>query len=111
MIPMICCDGEMVELEIVEIIKLESESNKKDKKETTMNGKFNGWIACFTGVRMSDDEATAFANGGGIEKSGVSKGVTHLVCKDMTSTSGKMKKANDIGAKIVSMDEFRNMTG
>jgi DNA ligase (NAD+) len=82
----------------------------KPKQEKVMSGgKFNGWVACFTGIRMVAGEAAAFAAGGGIEKSSVTKEVTHLVCKDVTLTSNKIKKAKESGVKIISIDEFRSM--
>lgn len=47
------------------------------------------------------------ANGGKI--AGVNKNLTYLICNDKTSTSGKSKKAKDLGIKVITEDEFIKM--
>ena len=44
---------------------------------------------------------------GGIQKSGISKGLTFLVQKDATSASNKTKKADEYGVKVISIDYLR----
>jgi DNA ligase (NAD+) len=63
---------------------------------------------CFTGVRIGAHKE-AFEARGWQEKSGVSKNLDYLVAKDPTSTSGKAKKARDLGVEIISLDEFVEM--
>jgi DNA ligase (NAD+) len=67
-----------------------------------------GVSVCFTGFRDSDLEDSIVA-AGGVIKSGVSKGLTYLVTKDPTSTSGKAQKARDLGTKVISPDEMKLM--
>ncbi len=66
-----------------------------------------GQAVCFTGVRDKALEASIVAAGGTI-KSSVSRNVTILVCKDPTSTSGKAKKARDLGIKVIGVTEMRH---
>ena len=47
------------------------------------------------------------ANGGKI--AGVNKNLTYLICNDKTSTSGKSKKAKDLGISVITEDEFMAM--
>ena len=47
------------------------------------------------------------ANGGKI--AGVNKNLTYLICNDTTSTSGKSKKAKELGVKVITEDEFMKM--
>jgi DNA ligase (NAD+) len=67
--------------------------------------KCDGWCACLTGFRS--DKITAFikANGGNITGK-VSKKTTHLLTKDVNSTSGSMIKAKDFGCEIISREKF-----
>lgn len=53
-------------------------------------------FVCFTGVRSKELEAKIPALGGTI-LSGVNDKITHLVVKDINSTSSKMKKAQELG--------------
>ena len=65
-----------------------------------------GQAVCFTGVRDKALEASIVAAGGRVASS-VSRNVTILVCKDPTSTSGKAKKARDLGIEIIGLDDMR----
>ena len=65
-----------------------------------------GVAVCFTGVRDKALEADILSKGGEI-KGGVSKKVNILVCKDPTSTSGKAKKARDLGIELLTLEEMR----
>jgi DNA ligase (NAD+) len=75
-------------------------------KQATTGGSLSGVSVCFTGVRDKALEAEIVAKGG-VVKSGVSKNLSILVCKDPASTSGKAKKARDLGIEIVSLDGMR----
>ena len=65
-----------------------------------------GSTFCWTGCRDYLDEVKAR---GGIEKSGVSRGLDYLVQKDATSSSGKTIKAESYGTKIISVDCLREV--
>jgi DNA ligase (NAD+) len=77
-----------------------------------VGGKLDGFKVCFTGVRSKDLEAKIAAAGGEIV-TGVNKDTTHLVCKDVTSTSGKMAKAAELAKagslKILTLKEAEQL--
>jgi DNA ligase (NAD+) len=77
----------------------------KQPSEKVVGGKYDGISVCFTGVRSKDLEAKIVAGGGSIADS-PNKETTHLVCKDVTSTSGKMAKA----AKFVQAGTLQVLT-
>lgn len=60
----------------------------------------------FTGVRDKELEKELISKGH-IVGSGVSKKTTHLIVKDKNSTSSKMKKAQELGIKILTLEEFK----
>jgi len=62
----------------------------------------------FTGFRDKDLEAAVEAAGGSMQSS-VSSKTTILVTVDPTSNSGKIKKARDLGIKIIGVDAFKEM--
>jgi len=66
---------------------------------------------CFTGAgNKTREEYSELAEGAGMEVVGsVSKGVNLLVCFDPNSNSGKMKKARDLGTKVISYEEFESI--
>lgn len=70
-------------------------------------GRFTGRVLCFTGVRPSEDEKKAFEVAGGVVKDGMSKAITHLIVKDLTTTSSKAQKAKASGVELVSYDQFK----
>ncbi len=67
-------------------------------------GKLTGTTWVFTGFRDKDLAAKIEAVGG-VVADGISKTTTHLVAKDATKVSGKMKKALDMGIKVLSINE------
>jgi len=74
------------------------------------SGKLSGETYCLSGVRMTPDEKEKFKELGGEEKSNVSKGLTCLVLKDVSSSSSnKAEKARKLGIKIIDVDQFRNL--
>lgn len=62
----------------------------------------------FTGFRDSELEERVEKMGGKIS-SGVSKKTTYLVAADPSSNSGKAGKARELGVKVLSIDEFKDM--
>lgn len=83
---------------------------KKEEKIEMENDTMKGMIFVFTGFR---DEAAEIEiqKRGGIIGSGVSRITTHLVVKDKESTSSKMQKATEYGAKILDIEDFFNTFG
>lgn len=63
-------------------------------------------VVVFTGVRDKDLEQKVVDQGGKIG-SGVNSRTTILVCKDPSAGSSKLKKAAEMGVRIVGIDEFR----
>lgn len=69
-----------------------------------------GQKVCFTGVRSKEMEMRIVEEGGEIA-SGVSSKTTILVCLDPSSNSGKMKKARDLGIKLMTLQQLEEMLG
>jgi len=80
--------------------------NKKDVKSNTCEN-FN---VCFSGIR-DKDLANYINENGGKASDTWNKEVNFLVVKDLSSTSSKVKKATDQGAKIVTVEEMKNLVG
>ena len=62
----------------------------------------------FTGVRRPDLEQIIESRGGKIG-SGVSKNTTHLVMKSVGSGSSKEKKAQELGVKIITVEQLEKL--
>lgn len=80
-------------------------------KVEQIGDKFTGWKACFSGVRLKGDSLQQFEAQGGTVVSGVSKNTTHLVLKDVGSTSSKAKKARELGIEIIDLESLMNKLG
>jgi len=79
---------------------------KKYDEQSSTNMRFEGQKICMTGFR--DDELKSLIEaGGGTVQSGVSGTTTLVIEKDVTSTSGKIKKARDYGIKVLSVERFK----
>lgn len=81
---------------------------QKPVKVASTGSSLAGKVFCITGVRDADLKAKIEAEGGKFA-SGVSKKVTHLICKDPTSTSGKAKKARDLGITLLSLEDAKKL--
>lgn len=79
-----------------------------EKVAPPADGDLKGIVVVFTGVRDKDLEAKIVARAGTIGSS-VNKDTTHLVCKDPSSGSSKMKKASDLGVKIIDLSEAQSL--
>lgn len=78
------------------------ETPKKEKKE----GIFSGNVFCFTGCRPTEEMRKQLEDAGAeIVESFTSK-VTHLVTKDINSTSSKVEKAKKSGVIIVTLEDL-----
>jgi len=75
-----------------------------DAKKKIESDKFKDYIVCFTGVR---DKALAqyITDNGGQAGDNWTKNTNCLIVKDKNSTSTKMKKALQLGIKILSLNE------
>ena len=81
-------------------------------KETIVGGKLDNMSFCITGSLHNFSNRDTLvkvieANGGKI--AGVNKNLTYLICNDKTSTSGKSKKAKDLGIKVITEEEFMKL--
>jgi DNA ligase (NAD+) len=79
------------------------------EKPTLFSNKLQGMSFCFTGELNSMNRKQAQDNVlkyGGDCKSSVTKGLTYLVTNDPHSGSSKNQKAQKLGSKIISEDEF-----
>lgn len=63
---------------------------------------------CFTGIRRKDLEEIIISKSGKIA-SGVSKNLTYLVMKDKNSLSSKAVKAEEIGVKLLSVEDLEEI--
>jgi DNA ligase (NAD+) len=76
------------------------------------SNKLEGKSFCITGSLehgKRDDYVEKIKDNGGEYKSGVSAGLSYLVNNDLTSTSGKNKKAQELNVPIISEDELLEM--
>ena len=80
---------------------------KPEAKKAPSGSRMKGVSVCFTGVRDAALEARIVEEGGEI-KSGVSRGLTLLVCKDPNSTSSKSQKARELGTEVISLQDMRS---
>lgn len=97
------------------------EVNKADMEETIKHiilikpvlasGKLSGKSFCFTGAmeyKRKDLQDMVTAQGG-TNLDSVTKNLTYLVIADPNSTSGKAKKARDLGITLISPEQFLEM--
>ena len=97
------------------------EVNKADMEETIKHiilikpilasGKLSGKSFCFTGAmeyKRKDLQDMVTAQGG-TNFDSVTKNLTYLVIADPNSTSGKAKKARDLGITLISPEQFLEM--
>lgn len=78
--------------------------------EVPKTGGLSGQTFLFTGFRSSDLEAKIVEQGGKISSS-VSSKLTYLVAADVNDSSGKLKKARELGTKIISRDDLIAILG
>ena len=97
------------------------EVNKADMEETIKHiriikqesavGSLTGKSFCFTGAmeyKRKDLQAMVTAHGG-TNLDSVTKNLTYLVIADPNSTSGKAKKARELGITLISPEQFLEM--
>lgn len=79
-------------------------------KQKVVGGKLDNMSFCITGslsMKREDMVKIIEANGGKIAS--VGKNLTYLICNDKTSTSGKSKKAKDLGIPVITEEEFMSL--
>lgn len=86
-------------------IKLCSGKEVKSKKTPT-GTKYQNQILVFSGFRDNDFKEDVESQGGKVSDTINSK-TTILVVKDKTKTTGKIKKAVDLGIEILQLDELK----
>lgn len=79
-------------------------------KEKTVGGKLDNMSFCITGkLSMKRDDLVKIIEANGGKIASVNKNLTYLICNDTTSTSGKSKKAKDLGVKVITEADFMEM--
>ena len=113
------CDG--IGTVLSQLLSVGLEMNKADMLETikhisfvkqdSVKGILNGMSFCFTGAmeyKRKDLQDMVLANGG-TNLDSVTKNLTYLVIADPNSTSGKAKKARELGINLISPQQFMEM--
>jgi DNA ligase (NAD+) len=97
------------------------EVNKADMEETikhiriikqkSVKGSLTGKSFCFTGAMeyKRKDLQDMVTKNGGTNLDSVTKNLTYLVMADPSSTSGKAKKARELGITLISPEQFLEM--
>jgi len=106
----IMADASLTAIEDFKLFYYENEAfitlAEEEKRGTSLAGE----KICLTGFR--DKELSAFVEAeGGTVQSSVSGKTTMLVAKDPNSTTGKPKKARELGIPILGVDEFKQQIG
>ena len=79
-------------------------------KETISGGKLENMSFCITGkLSMKRDDLVKIIESNGGKIASVNKNLTYLICNDKDSTSGKSKKAKDLGVTVITEEEFNSM--
>ena len=81
-------------------------------KKVIVGGKLANKSFCITGSLTHFSNRTELvklieANGG--KTASVGNGLDYLICNDVTSTSGKSKKAKELGIPVITEEQFLNM--
>jgi DNA ligase (NAD+) len=97
------------------------EVNKADMEETikhvrfvrreSVKGNLAGKSFCFTGAMeyKRKDLQDMVTRNGGTNLDSVTKNLSYLVIADPSSTSGKAKKARELGIALISPEQFLEM--
>lgn len=79
-------------------------------KQKIVGGKLDNMSFCITGsLSMKRDDMVKIIEANGGKIAGVNKKLTYLICNDTTSTSGKSKKAKELGIKVITEEEFNTL--
>lgn len=108
------------DLHWIEFLALKSEFNFESTPNTSQNNKgtennLNGKSFCITGKLEHyvnrDELVSVIEANGGRYVTGVTSKTDYLINNDVTSTTGKNKKAQDLGKPIISEQDFMKMIG
>lgn len=77
------------------------------KEKQTMGTDLSGVVIAFTGIRDKELEAIIESRGGKV--GGINKNTTYLVAKDPEGSSSKLAKARELGIKIITLPEAREL--
>ena len=80
----------------------------KAAKKVKQGSRYAGKVFVFTGVRDAKVHEYLEANGGRVSTS-VSKNTTHLIVKDKSVNTEKVRNAKALGIKIITIDEARKL--
>lgn len=83
-----------------------------EDEQTSSSNKLNNKTFCVTGklnIFNNRDEIIKTIEKNGGKFTGVNKNLDYLISNDLDSTSGKTKKAKDLGIKIISEEDFIQM--
>ncbi|MBQ8218158.1 MAG: hypothetical protein IJZ79_02530 [Bacilli bacterium] len=79
-------------------------------KEPVIGGRLDNMSFCITGkLSMKREDLVKIIEAHGGKFASVSKNLTYLICNDKTSTSGKSKKAKELGISVITEDDFMEM--
>lgn len=82
------------------------------EKKAVVGGKLDNKSFCITGtLSMKRDDFVRLIEDNGGKFTSVNKSLDYLICNDKNATSGKAKKAKDLGITIITEDEFMAMIG
>ena len=77
-------------------------------KQSKQGSKFSGKTFLFTGFRDAKLASFLEHNGGELASS-LNKKVTHLIIRDKSTSNDKTKKAKDMGIKVITADEAKQL--
>jgi len=98
-------------LELLECVNIKKEEKKEDKGMNSLEGKTFVVTGKVTTFKNRDEVGELITSLGGILSGSVSKNTSYLLNNDVTSTSGKNKRAQDLGVEIISEQQFNEMIG
>lgn len=79
-------------------------------KQKVVGGKLANMSFCITGkLSMKRDDLVKIIEANGGKNASVGKGLSYLICNDKDSTSGKSKKAKDLGIPVITEEEFKQL--
>ena len=96
--------------ELDDLIK-ELEFEKSNNKNSSLKDLTFVITGSINNFNNRDEMIEFIENNGGKVVSSISNKVNYLINNDVTSTSTKNKKANELNIKIISEEEFMNMVG
>ena len=94
-------------LDVANVVRFKNDANTNNS--SVLNGKTFVITGSLNHYHNRDELKTEIESLGGKVAGSVSKNTDYLINNDVNSTSGKNKKAIELGVKIISEDEYINM--